>query len=75
MILELTPEDRMEFSHLLTPFDILEGEITEYTNIYVNLYMTLTTGFAFRAGEITELSHKIAEVWAKGMADIFAEEE
>lgn len=47
------------------------GELTEFTRVYGNLYISLIMGFYFRRGEIPELAHNIAEVWAKGVAELY----
>ena len=47
------------------------GELTEFTRVYGNVYMALIMGFYFRRGEIPELAQNIAEVWAKGVAELY----
>lgn len=47
------------------------GELSEYSRIYGNLYITLMMGFYFRRGEIPELARNIAEVWANGVAELY----
>lgn len=49
------------------------GELTEFTRVYGNVYITLIMGFYFRRGEIPELARNIAQVWAKGVAELYEE--
>ena len=47
------------------------GELTEFSRIYGDLYITLMMGFYFKAGELPELAQQIATVWAQGVADLW----
>ena len=47
------------------------GELTDFSRIYGNLYISLMMGFYFRSGELPELAVKISTVWAEGVADLW----
>ena len=44
--------------------------LADYTQTYTDMYLTLTMGFFIRTGETPDIVREIADVWARGIAEL-----
>lgn len=50
-------------------------ELSPYTRVYIEMFLKLTVGFYSDTEQVPDFVCKIATVWAKGVADMWADEE